>query len=74
MKCTWLTHLITEYRNLMKTVNFCLEWGEYGLINQGEILSSGLNEPWGLAVSDDGIVYVADTWNHRIVNLIATEN
>ncbi len=46
---------------------FLLEWGEYGLINQGEILSSGLNEPWGLAVSDDGIVYVADTWNHRIV-------
>ena len=23
-------------------------------------------EPWGIAVDDEGLVYVADTWNHRV--------
>ncbi|MBN1316817.1 MAG: TIGR03663 family protein, partial [Anaerolineales bacterium] len=24
------------------------------------------NEPWGIAISEDGVIYIADTWNHRI--------
>ncbi len=43
-------------------------WGSFG----GEVQPGGepqLNEPWGLAVADDGSVYVADTWNHRIQRL-----
>ena len=50
-----------------KNGNLILQWGKYGSIHQGEGSSSGLNEPWGLSVSADGMVYVADTWNHRIV-------
>lgn len=45
---------------------FLLEWGGFGMVDGEESESGRLNEPWGITVSDDGFVYVADTWNHRI--------
>ena len=35
-------------------------FGEYG-VGPGQF-----NEPWGVAVDQQGYIYVADTWNHRI--------
>jgi DNA-binding beta-propeller fold protein YncE len=45
---------------------FVLEWGGFGMVVGGDAALGRLNEPWGLSVSDDGFVYVADTWNHRM--------
>ncbi|MDX1601061.1 MAG: NHL repeat-containing protein, partial [Anaerolineales bacterium] len=40
-------------------------WGTFGA-EGGPGAQPQFNEPWGLAVADDGSVYVADTWNHRV--------
>jgi predicted membrane-bound mannosyltransferase/DNA-binding beta-propeller fold protein YncE len=41
-------------------------WGTRADVSQGEAPGGTFNEPWGIAVSPDGSVYVADTWNYRI--------
>jgi len=41
-------------------------WGEYGSADSGSAQAGTFNEPWGIAISLDGYVYIADTWNHRI--------
>jgi predicted membrane-bound mannosyltransferase/sugar lactone lactonase YvrE len=41
-------------------------WGVAGNVNQGSAPGGSFKEPWGIAVSPDGSVYVADTWNYRI--------
>jgi len=46
--------------------NFLKAWGGYANILEGAAPSGMFNDPWGVAVSTDGFVYVADTWNHRI--------
>lgn len=45
---------------------FLIAFGSYGNVVDGETPGGRMNEPWGVAVGTDGMVYVADTWNHRI--------
>ncbi len=45
---------------------FIKAWGGYANVLDGPAPEGLFNEPWGVAVSQDGFVYVADTWNHRI--------
>jgi 4-amino-4-deoxy-L-arabinose transferase-like glycosyltransferase/sugar lactone lactonase YvrE len=46
-------------------------WGSYADLSQGEAPGGTFYQPWGLAVGQDGSVYVADTWNHRIQKFTA---
>jgi hypothetical protein len=41
-------------------------WGEFASLEEGPALGGTFNEPWGIAISPNGTVYVADTWNHRV--------
>ena len=47
-------------------------WGGFAASTEGAPAVEGsFNEPWGIAVGPDGLVYVADTWNHRIQKFTA---
>jgi DNA-binding beta-propeller fold protein YncE len=41
-------------------------WGGYANVLDGPAPEGLFNEPWGVAVGPDGLVYVTDTWNHRV--------
>lgn len=41
-------------------------WGGYANVLEGPAPEGLFNEPWGVAVGPDGLVYVTDTWNHRV--------
>ena len=51
--------------------NLLNAWGEYGSQESGGGLPGTFNEPWGIGISPEGEVYVADTWNHRIQKFTA---
>jgi DNA-binding beta-propeller fold protein YncE len=43
------------------------KWGSLGKSTETEkALPGTFNEPWGILLTPDGFVYVADLWNHRI--------
>lgn len=46
-------------------------WGRFADIAQGEAPGGSFYEPWGITVTPDGSVFVADTWNHRIQKFTA---
>ena len=46
-------------------------WGTYANAQEGEAPGGTMNEPWDIAVAQDGSIYVADTFNHRIQKLTA---
>jgi uncharacterized protein (TIGR03663 family) len=47
-------------------------WGYFADGTTSAAPLTGLNQPWGVAVSPDGQwVYVTDTWNHRIIKYSA---
>ncbi|MGV8050032.1 MAG: glycosyltransferase family 39 protein [Anaerolineaceae bacterium] len=52
--------------HLDQTGLFINAWGSYANVLDGTAPQGTFNEPWGVAVGSDGLVYVADTWNHRI--------
>ena len=41
-------------------------WGNYANILEGDAPGGTFNEPWDVVVAQDGSVFVADTFNHRI--------
>jgi predicted membrane-bound mannosyltransferase/DNA-binding beta-propeller fold protein YncE len=47
-------------------------WGSFADVSQGEAPGGTFNEPWDVAIGNDGSIYVADTWNHRIQKFTAS--
>jgi DNA-binding beta-propeller fold protein YncE len=46
-------------------------WGTFADVSKGDAPGGTFNEPWGIAVGNDGTVFVADTWNHRVQKFTA---
>lgn len=57
---SFIFHL-DPYGNIIKA------WGGFKKVGEKEKAPPGFfNEPWGIALSPEGFIYITDTWNHRI--------
>ena len=50
---------------------FVTNWGGPSTVETEAGIPRGFNDPWDVAVAPDGMIYIADTWNHRIQKLDA---
>ncbi|MCP4544386.1 MAG: TIGR03663 family protein [Chloroflexi bacterium] len=48
---------------------FVAAWDQIFAIETDSGPVEQFNEPWSIAVSEDGTIFVADTWNHRVQKL-----
>lgn len=53
------------------TGEFVASFGSYASILESEAPGGTMSQPWDVAVSEDGSIFVADTFNHRIQKLNA---
>ena len=48
------------------TGKFVTSFGTPGDVDKGAAPGGTFREPWSVAVGKDGLIYVSDTWNHRV--------
>ncbi len=58
-------------QHLSPTGEVLQSWGSFADRSQGAAPGGTFNEPWDIAVAQDGSVFVSDTWNHRIQKFTA---
>ena len=63
---TWPIRATTASSISPRTGTLINAWGTFADITKGEAPGGTFNEPWDVAVAQDGTVFVSDTWNHRI--------
>jgi len=58
-----VNHRIQQFSQTGELIN---SWGDFANVLEGDAPGGTFNEPWDVAVSQDGSIFVADTFNHRV--------